>query len=232
VSFADERDAAGGASYSHRVIRCALIVGMVSEAQIARRSGLPIAIGGGTTQGARVAVERLLREGAESLISFGLAGGLDPALVPGDLVAAEAVLSGGRIWPCDAELVRRLSARSVPLLLAGDAIVATAREKARLYAETGAAAVDLESGAIAELATEAGVPFAVLRAICDGADRTLPRAAVEGLDAAGRIAPLKLIAALLRDPAQISGLIALGRDAARARSALLKAAPGLVALGS
>jgi adenosylhomocysteine nucleosidase len=127
--------------------------------------------------------------------------------------------------------VRRLGVRSVPLLLAGDAIVATAREKARLYAESGAAAVDLESGAVAELATEAGIPFAVLRAICDGADRNLPRAAMEGLDSAGRIAPFKLVAALLRDPAQIFGIIALGRDAARARSALLKAAPGLAALG-
>jgi adenosylhomocysteine nucleosidase len=204
---------------------------MASEARIARRSGLSIAIGGGTPQGARVAAERLLREGARSLISFGLAGGLDPALTPGDLVTAETVSSGGRPFPCDAALVRRLGARNVPLLLAGDAIVATAREKARLYAETGAAAVDLESGAVAELATEAGVPFAVLRAICDGADRNLPRAAMEGLDSAGRIAPFKLVAALLRDPAQIFGLIALGRDAARARSALLKAAPGLAALG-
>jgi adenosylhomocysteine nucleosidase len=213
------------------VIHCALIVGMASEARIARRSGLSIAIGGGTPQGARVAAEQLLQEGARSLVSFGLAGGLDPALTPGDLLAAETVLSGGRLFPCDAALVRRLGVRSVPLLLAGDAIVATAREKARLYAESGAAAVDLESGAVAELATEAGIPFAVLRAICDGADRNLPRAAMEGLDSAGRIAPFKLVAALLRDPAQIFGLIALGRDAARARSALLKAAPGLAALG-
>jgi adenosylhomocysteine nucleosidase len=204
---------------------------MASEARIARRSGLSIAIGGGTPQGARVAAEQLLQEGARSLVSFGLAGGLDPALTPGDLLAAETVLSGGRLFPCDAALVRRLGVRSVPLLLAGDAIVATAREKARLYAESGAAAVDLESGAVAELATEAGIPFAVLRAICDGADRNLPRAAMEGLDSAGRIAPFKLVAALLRDPAQIFGLIALGRDAARARSALLKAAPGLAALG-
>ncbi|WP_256367060.1 MULTISPECIES: hypothetical protein [unclassified Acidisoma] len=213
------------------MIHCALIVGMASEARIARRSGLSIAIGGGTPQGARVAAEQLLQEGARSLVSFGLAGGLDPALTPGDLLAAETVLSGGRLFPCDAALVRRLGVRSVPLLLAGDAIVATAREKARLYAESGAAAVDLESGAVAELATEAGIPFAVLRAICDGADRNLPRAAMEGLDSAGRIAPFKLVAALLRDPAQIFGLIALGRDAARARSALLKAAPGLAALG-
>jgi adenosylhomocysteine nucleosidase len=213
------------------VIHCALIVGMASEARIARRSGLSIAIGGGTPQGARVAAEQLLQEGARSLVSFGLAGGLDPALTPGDLLAAETVLSGGRLFPCDAALVRRLGVRSVPLLLAGDAIVATAREKARLYAESGAAAVDLESGAVAELATEAGIPLAVLRAICDGADRNLPRAAMEGLDSAGRIAPFKLVAALLRDPAQIFGLIALGRDAARARSALLKAAPGLAALG-
>jgi adenosylhomocysteine nucleosidase len=213
------------------VIHCALIVGMASEARIARRSGLSIAIGGGTPQGARVAAEQLLQEGARSLVSFGLAGGLDPALTPGDLLAAETVLSGGRLFPCDAALVRRLGVRSVPLLLAGDAIVATAREKARLYAESGAAAVDLESGAVAELATEAGIPFAVLRAICDGADRNLPRAAMEGLDSAGRIAPFKLVAALLRDQAQIFGLIALGRDAARARSALLKAAPGLAALG-
>jgi adenosylhomocysteine nucleosidase len=206
---------------------CCLIVGMTSEARIARRSGLPVAVGGGTPEGAREATQLLLQQGATSLVSFGLAGGLDPALRPGDIMTADAVRSASGVWTCDAALNRRLGVPSAGLMLAGETIVATAREKMRLHRESGAVAVDLESGAVAEGASAAGIPFAVLRAICDPAERDLPRAAVAALDAAGRISAWRLMASLLRDPRQVAGLIALGRDAALARKALLAAAEAL-----
>ncbi len=64
------------------------------------------------------------------------------------------------------------------LVLGADAIVASVEEKRRLRQRTGAAAVDLESGAVARVAAMHSMPFAVLRAICDPAESALPPAAL------------------------------------------------------
>jgi len=109
-----------------------------------------------------------------------------------------------------------------PGALFGDgAILATSAAKAALHARTGAAAVDLESAAVARAAARHGLPFAVLRAVCDPAGRDLPRAALIALDSQGRIGTLRIAAAILSRPGDIPALIALGRDAARARHALV-----------
>jgi adenosylhomocysteine nucleosidase len=99
-------------------------------------------------------------------------------------------------------------------------VLATVAEKAAAHA-AGADAVDLESAAVARAAAAAGLPFSVLRAICDEAGRALPRAAVVALDAKGRIGAGRVLGALLRQPGDIFALVALGRDAGRARTALL-----------
>ena len=109
-------------------------------------------------------------------------------------------------------------------LLAGDSIIATAADKRAAFARTGAAAVDLESGAVAVVAEQAGLPFAVLRAVCDPAGRNLPLAALVALDAAGRIRIGAVLRAVLARPWQIPALIGLAGDSAGARRALLLAA--------
>ena len=117
-------------------------------------------------------------------------------------------------------------------MLAADAVIASAADKRRLWRTTGAAAVDLESGAVAEVAAAAGIPFAVLRAVCDPAARELPTVAVEALDHQGRIAPMRMAGILARHPLQLFGLITLARDAARARRALVRGAESLGRLAS
>jgi adenosylhomocysteine nucleosidase len=204
-----------------------VVVGMTAEARLLDGTGCGVAIGGGTPHGARRMARRLVEDGATLLISFGLAGGLDPALAAGTPLVPRAVLSQGRSFACDETLRKALPGESIPCLLAADAVVATAADKQRLWQETAAGAVDLESGAVAEVATAAGIPFAVLRAVCDPAGRDLPLAAVAALDEQGRIAPMKIIGILARQPWQIPGLIALGRDAARARRALVGGAESL-----
>jgi adenosylhomocysteine nucleosidase len=212
--------------------RIGLVVGMQSEARIAKRArnGV-VGIGGGLPAGARQAAERLVDEGATALISFGLAGGLDPALMPGALLVPASVLFDGRRFHAHPRTMNALSGLRVRTLLAGEAIVGTAAEKARLWHETGASAVDLESGVVAEVAEERGLPFAMLRAVCDSATRDLPPAAVEALDSQGRVAPMKMAGILARHPHQILQLIGLGRDAARARKALVGGAENLGRLG-
>jgi adenosylhomocysteine nucleosidase len=212
--------------------RLGILVGMTSEARLLTSTGCAVAVGGGSPAGAGRMARELVEDGATGLISFGLAGGLDPALAAGALIVPRGVLSRGRLYPCDAGLVGALAGERIDAILAGEAVVETAADKLRLGQETGAGAVDLESGAVAEVATAAGIPFAVLRAICDPATRDLPRAAVEALDEAGRLAPMKMAGILARHPMQIIGLIALGRDAALARQSLIRGAEGLRGLAA
>ena len=208
-----------------------ILVGFAQEAKIARRTGWLVVVGGGTAKGAARSARQAIAAGARGLVSFGLAGGLDPALDSGRLIVPDAVLAHGRRWPVDAALLRLLGGTTGHLCLGLDRIAATVAEKRRLWEDTGAAAVDMESGAVAEVAAEAGVPFAVLRAICDPADRDLPPAAAVALDAKGRIAPGRLIRSLLANPAQIPALIGLARDAAMARRTLLTMAEALARQG-
>lgn len=200
-----------------------IVVGMRAEARLLAGTGLPVAIGGGAPAGATVAAERLIAEGAPGLISLGLAGGLDPALPPGTCVIPGAVVEHGRHFAVDAALARWLGGVTAPVLAAAVTAVGSPGAKAALFAATGAAAVDLESGAVAAVAARHGIPFAALRIICDPAWRGLPPAALAGLDSSGGIVLLPLIASLLRRPMQLPALFRLAGDARTARTALAAA---------
>ena len=200
-----------------------VVVGLVAEARIACRLHYPVAIGGGDTAGAEAAARRLVAQGATALLSFGLCGGLDPALRPGALFIPEAVLDGAVRHAASPAVVARFGAVTPGVLLGGATIAATAAEKRRLHETTGAAAIDLESGAVARIAAAAGLPFAALRAVCDPADQDLPPAALTALDAKGAIGPVRVLASLARHPAQLPALLVLAGHAAAARRALRRA---------
>jgi adenosylhomocysteine nucleosidase len=198
----------------------AIIVGLLAEARLARRLGGPVYIGGGTAAGAAAASCRALAEAAPALISVGLAGGLDPALRPGDVIVPEAVLIGAHTLRADPELGRMLGGMTPHRIVGAKSIATNALSKQRLRDETGAAALDLESGAVATLATRHGMPFAALRVICDPAERALPPAALVALDRRGAIGLFAVLGSVLAHPAQVPALLALTRDAIMARRAL------------
>jgi adenosylhomocysteine nucleosidase len=200
----------------------AIITGLTAEARIAEKLGVPVIVGGGTPCGAELAAEKLVAEGATALLSFGLAGGLDPHFRPGDIMVPIAVVEAGRIRPTDAALSDRLGGWFGGMLYAGSEIAVTAEEKAGLAQATLCGAIDLESGAVARVAERHGIPFAVLRAICDPAERDLPPAALAALNGEGAIAASRVALSIILNPLQIPGLIALGRDAGRARRALVR----------
>jgi adenosylhomocysteine nucleosidase len=196
-----------------------VVTGLAAEARIGARLGTPIA-GGGTPQGAARAAESLVAQGATALISFGLAGGLNPALPPGTLVIPAELIADGMIYATDPALTDRLGG-PMHSLYAGLSVAVTAAEKRHLFTTTRADAIDLESASVAEVAVEHGVRFAVLRAICDPATSTLPPAALIALDQAGAIGFGRVALSVLQDPMQLGALWRLARDAATARSALV-----------
>jgi len=145
------------------------------------------------------------------LVSFGLAGGLDPAVSAATVVVPRAVAgTGGERWEADAALVRifeAAGARRIPLLLASESILPDPAAKEAAFHAAGASAVDMESGVIAAAARVAGVPFAVLRGISDPAGARLPPAV---LGAKGALACIR----------SVPGLVQLAWRAVRARHAL------------
>ncbi|AWJ86615.1 hypothetical protein TSH58p_24385 (plasmid) [Azospirillum sp. TSH58] len=206
----------------------AILTGMKLEARLARRSGLTVACATGDAA-ATVAAHRLLEGGACGIVSFGIAGGLAADLRPGSLVLASAVVDedGAVYEACRAwnDRLRHALPQTRPGVVAGARMpAATVGDKARLRALTGAVAVDLESLAVARACQAWGRPFAVLRAVADPAWRALPRAALAGLDGAGRMAPGAVLARLAADPRDLVALGRLAWDLGKALASLRRAA--------
>jgi adenosylhomocysteine nucleosidase len=218
------------------VTQTAAVTGLAAEARIARRIGWHAAAGGGDTESTRRALAQLIGEGARALISFGICGGLDPAFGPGALILPPAVASeDGRHHRVDAALRGGLAsalARAGIAAAGGDILGAgraadTPSRKAALHRESGAIAIDLESHLVADAAARADIPFAVLRAIADPAERALPPAALIGLNAAGRPALGRVLLSLASQPGQLPALLQVARDTRRALAALRRAGAAL-----
>jgi hopanoid-associated phosphorylase len=207
-----------------------VLVGMRSEAALLL-PGSMVACSGGRPHKAVELTDYLLKAGAEALVSFGVAGGIDPGLAPGDLVIGTSVDLGGASLKTDEAWVKRLS-NALPTARTG--IVCGAQEpaltvaaKTALQAESGGLVIDLESGAVAEACAAKGVPFAVLRAVADPADRAIPAFALKGLAEDGRTQALPVILGLLGRPWELPALLGLARGN-RAALASLRAAARLL----
>jgi hypothetical protein len=98
----------------------------------------------------------------------------------------------------------------------------TVLEKEALWKGTGAAAVDMESGAAAEVAELYGLPFAALRVIIDPAHRTIPVSAAVGARENGTTDAFAVIRSLLRRPHDLGEIIRLADDARRANRSLFR----------
>lgn len=109
------------------------------------------------------------------LICAGFAGGLAPQLRLGDLVVAENLST-----PEVLARVRMVAADATHFSCAFGAIISRAlpvesiADKAALFRETDAWAVDMESEAVAAVCRAAGVPLLVVRTISDPAEAALP----------------------------------------------------------
>ncbi len=200
------------------------VVGLAAEARIAARFGCPVRVGGGTPEGAAEAANRLVGQEVDALVSFGFAGGLDPALRAGAVIVPRAVLFDGTEYAVDCGLAERFGGITGHLLVAGSAIAADAAAKRRLRAETQADAIDLESGGVARVAKAFGLPFVAVRAISDAAATSLPPAALLPLDGQGRVDLAGVLGSVVRQPWQLPALLRLAFHAGRARQALVRVA--------
>jgi len=189
--------------------------------------GILVAVSGMGCAAASPAARRLLDAGAGALVSWGLAGGLDPQLRAGTICLPNEVISPeGAAFATSPAWRERLSA-AIPArrpvvsgkLLTTARAIDTVAGKAGAFRGTGAAAVDMESVAVAEVAAAHGLPFVAVRVIVDTAADTLPESVVAA-SRAGRVQMWRLARGLLRSPAEIAALWRLARRYRAAISSL------------
>jgi len=205
-----------------------IICGMVTEARALGRwaddSRISVGISGARPDRAEAEARQLAKSGCKMLMSWGVAGGLYPGLRSGELVLpSEIIAEDGAHWAMSQNLKATATAAVPPALrgvgqggagklLGADRIVLDATEKAALYRQTGADAVDMESHRVARVAAEAGLRVLAMRAIGDPADRGLPALSANAISEDGRPRIGPVILGLLRRPSDIASLLRLKRD--------------------
>lgn len=202
-----------------------VVCGLKAEADLVAGNDAKVVCGGGDQTGLAADLARLA-PAATAILSFGVAGGLDPSLRPGDLRVASMVLgpSGSRYETDVAWTARLTTLLDVPSrpFAAVDSPLADVAGKSALFAATNAATVDMESHVAAFAAHAARKPFAAIRAVTDPAGRSLPHAATVGMRADGAVDLRAVLASLMKKPGQLPGLIQTGLDARKAFAALLR----------
>ncbi|MBI1735303.1 MAG: hypothetical protein HYR51_09020 [Candidatus Rokubacteria bacterium] len=154
------------------------------------------------------------------VVSAGACGALAPGLAEGALIVPDTVLAA------DGE---RLTTDAVPgLARAGtlatlDDVAETPEAKARLWLETGAVAVDMESAPIVRWARARGARAVVVRGVADTAMHGVPAdlAALVGAD--GRVSAGRAARAILARPAALGQALALRRGTTAALRAVAAA---------
>ena len=137
------------------------------------------------------------------LIAAGFAGALDPKLQLADIIMEEH------------------DAKQVPRLISAETPVETPEAKARLFAASGAAAVDMESATLDRHWKTSGKPMISIRAISDVATQSLPLPLHVWFDIKRqRPRPGAILAYLARRPGQIRPFAAFVCGLGKVRRAL------------
>jgi len=217
-----------------------IIVGVPAEARSLVKNPIPkgelirlpdgamLTVSGMGPRRATMASRALLAKGATALLSWGSAGGLSPNLPPGSLILPKTVITSDRsVYHVDTSwhegLCNRLKGHfnfHTDPLVESATVVCTPTEKAMLFQETGAIAVDMESAAVAAVAQEEQVPFIVVRAVADAMDTTIPQNTLNAFDVFGRQSFLKLIQGLVQHPTELFALLLIGRSSRAAQKTL------------
>ncbi|MEZ5928193.1 MAG: hypothetical protein R3C55_06905 [Parvularculaceae bacterium] len=162
-----------------------------------------------------------------------MSGGLSPQLNTGDLVFGNVVRTEkGEELPADPTLLTALETADIPVaapravLFGADVIIASARDKARLFDQFGSLAVDLSSRRSPR--GEGGGRSFAIRAIADPCSRALPPAALNAVTPDGGTRVLSVLLECAKAPRQFPALLQLGSDSEKALAALRGGLGGLL----
>lgn len=175
-----------------------------------------------TGMGAAAAGEALrARIGAsrpDRVISSGFAGALNPELRAGDLIVA------GNLSSPEWLVGISNTTHATGTLFTQSSVVATVDGKSALRRQTGADAVDMESGALAKVAADLGIPILTVRSISDDAQTGMiaPPTVLEAAANDGVRGTLRLLRWLAIRPRTWRPFTRFVNDTRRAQQSLVK----------
>lgn len=170
-------------------------------------------------------IQAAIERGVRSLLSFGVCGALSPELAIGSVVVGSEIVCHNERRRADEAWVNALAGACdarAGAVVGTDSVLLKEDAKAALHRQTGAMAADMESHIVARVANERRLPFAVLRAVSDGARTALPPAAAFALNNEGKIDYSAVMLSLLDEPSQWRALIRTARETNTAMKALLR----------
>lgn len=202
-----------------------ILCGLKSEARIADKiPGVLVGCSAARPDRARALVDHMLDHGVSRLISFGLAGATGPDIAAGDLLLGATVMSAQGAWEADADwnqsVIQHSSGFMCVPVWGSERIATSIEEKEAIYRRAGCLIVDMESHIVAQAATQARIPFNIVRAVTDTATMTLPPAARVPLLEDGGVNMRAIFSSLINQPSQLIDLIHLGHNTSLALRAL------------
>ncbi len=165
--------------------------------------------------------------GVSGLVSLGTAGAIAPNIDPGTLLlptqvrwlnGAMAQVDAGWHAQTTASLQREFSVVTKAILHSEEIVQTHAKQS--LFEQTGAIAVDMESGVVARLAQTADIPFLIVRTVLDPANRGVPSVASCSVDRRGHLDAVALSRHLAIRPFQLAAVIRLAMQFRRAARTL------------
>ena len=101
----------GAAAASHRTLPVLAVSGFAYEARLTTGAGITTILAGGDAARLRAILGARMQPNFRAVISFGVAGGLDPRLSPGDVVVAAGVVAPDRRYEVSQGLACELASR-------------------------------------------------------------------------------------------------------------------------
>ena len=213
-------------STENHFIKAGFVCGIMSEERCLVDAGITnqILLSGTRCERAKQQSEKLVKSGANLLISVGIAGGIDPDLVPGSVIIADSV-----IYACDSNsnqyslghktsllnaykeletdpVLSNIIEKSLPFrswrgpIIGADIPITRPEHKKEIFRKTSTLACDMESHVVGQVAVSAGIPFIVIRVISDPSNRHIPFAAISCIKSTGQVSIAKFFAGLALRP--------------------------------
>jgi adenosylhomocysteine nucleosidase len=174
-------------------------------------------------QNAFNAMRTIPLETTDVCIATGLAGALDPSLIPGNIVAGRRCEAHSEALKTSSDsdllnLALTANARVVDVFLTSETILVTATEKQQLIAS--GSVVEMESAHILAVASAQRIPVVAVRAISDAADEDLPVDFRQIVDSRGHVRFAPLLKELALHPHRLPLLVQFGRQSRAAALSL------------
>ncbi len=155
----------------------------------------------------------------EAVVSIGVCGGLDPALVPGQIFCAKTVVALDTDQAFDCRPIEAGHGFVSGVAISTDRVAVTLEEKKKLR-DLGGDVVEMEAAGVAAKAIQAGIPFCCIKVVSDSSEEAMPIDLNEMRTIEGRFARGKIGSYALTHPNVLPGLLRLKRRAEDAAGVL------------